>query len=121
MKNGKRSYCYFCSASKLKIGVPCTNAYIHEIPLMEAAAEAMNWQLRLLGKIENKEKDSKEELISMELLNILIDKILVYSPEKIKVTCRFADELEKWRQEIQADIPQEREQRIDRRVCCEVS
>lgn len=121
VKNGKRSYCYFCSASKLKIGVPCTNAYIHEIPLMEAAAEAMNWQLRLLGKIENKEKDSKEELISMELLNILIDKILVYSPEKIKVTCRFADELEKWRQEIQADIPQEREQRIDRRVCCEVS
>lgn len=50
-----------------------------------------------------------DDVISMELLDLLIDKIVVYSPEKVEVTYSFADELEKWCQELQADIPQERE------------
>lgn len=34
-----------------------------------------------------------DDVISMELLDILIDKIVVYSPEKVEVTYSFADEL----------------------------
>lgn len=184
VKNGKRDYCYFCSASKSKTGVHCTNTYIHEIPLMEAVTEATDWQLRVLGKIENswnrqkqpeeykkKEKEIEnqkkdleedvnrikilrqeiyedmkkgqlsqadyeyekkrlekkleeydigmasfmegngmekevkgaemsDDVISMELLDTLIDKIMVYSPKKVEVTYSFADELEKWCQEL---------------------
>ena len=207
VKNGKRDYCYFCNTPKSKIGVHCTNTYIHEIPLMEAVTEATDRQLRLLGKIENswnqqnqsedykkKEKeivnqkkdleesvsririlrqeiyaDMKEGLLSpidyeyekkrltkkqkeyddalvsfmegdrmvkeveeilgtyrqnalelgragtpndmifMKLLDSLIDKIVVYSPKKVVVTYSFADQLEKWCQELQADITQEKE------------
>lgn len=207
VENGKRDYCYFCNAPKSKIGVYCTNTYIHEIPLMEAITEATDRQLRLLGRIEsrwNRQKQSEEykikeketenqkkdleeavnrikilgqeiyadmkegllspadyeyekkrlskkleeydaamaslmesdrmekeleevlgryrqnvlelegvgmsdDVISMELLDTLIDKIVVYSPEKVEVTYSFADELEKWYQELQTDIPQERE------------
>lgn len=207
VKNGKRDYCYFCNVPKSKIGVHCTNTYIHEIPLMEAVTEATDRQLRLLGKIENcwsrqkqseghkkkekeianKKKDLEEavnrikilrqeiyadmkegllsptdyeyerkrltkkmgeydvaianlmegdrvekeveevlgryrqsvielggagtsdDVISMELLDSLIEKVVVYSPEKVEVTYSFANELEKWCQELQADISQERE------------
>ncbi len=35
------------------------------------------------------------DMISMELLDTLIDKIVVYSPEKVEITYSFADELEK--------------------------
>lgn len=207
VKNRKRDYCYFCSASKSKIGIHCTNTHIHEIPLMEAVIEATDRQLRLLGKIETswsrqkqseeyrkKEKETEQQkedleeavsrikllkqeiyadmkegllspddyeyekkrlqkklgeynatmrslmegkkmekelekvlgqyrqnvlemegvgmaddVISMKLLDALIDKIVVFSPEKIEVTYSFADELEKWCQVLQANIPQERE------------
>lgn len=50
-----------------------------------------------------------DDVISIELLDTLIDKIVVYSPEKVEVTYSFADELEKWCQRLQADIPQEGE------------
>lgn len=52
---------------------------------------------------------TSDDVISMELLDLLIDKIIVYSPEKVEITYSFANELEKWCQELQADIPQERE------------
>ena len=41
-----------------------------------------------------------DDVISMELLDLLIDKIVVYSPEKVEVTYSFADELKKWCQEL---------------------
>ena len=50
-----------------------------------------------------------DNVISMELLDTLIDKIVVYSPEKVEVTYSYVDELEKWYQELQLDIPQEKE------------
>lgn len=205
--NGKRDYCFFCGAPKLKLGVHCTNTHIHEIPLMEAVTEATDRQLRLLGKIEsgwNRQKQSEEykkkeqitesrkkdleeaidrvkkqkeeiyadrkegllspddyeyekkrlvkkleeydaameslmkdsrmekemedvlerhrenvlnlkgegiadDVISMDLLDTLVKKIVVYSPERVKVTFAFSDELEEWTRKLQTDAPRERE------------
>jgi hypothetical protein len=43
---------------------------------------------------------TSDDVISMELLDLLIDKIVVYSPEKVEITYSFANELEKWCQEL---------------------
>ena len=69
---------------------------------------------KLLGRyrqsvLELEGVGKSDDVISMELLDLLIDKIVVYSPEKIEVTYSFADELEKG------------SGKIDRRICCQVS
>lgn len=53
VKDGIRTYLYYCNASSAKINVDCTNTHIHEVPLMEAVTRAVDQQLHLLGNWQN--------------------------------------------------------------------
>lgn len=61
---------------------------------------------------------TSDDVISMELLDLLIDKIVVYSPEKVEITYSFANELEKWYRRI---YHRKGSGKIDRWICCQVS
>lgn len=75
---------------------------------VEKELEEVLWRYRQ-NVFELEDMGMSDDVISMELLDTLIDKIVVYSPEKVEVTYSYADELEKWCQELQSDIPQEKE------------
>lgn len=186
-----RDYAYYCEASHMKIGLHCTNTYIHEVPLMEALQGIADQHLRMVGtwgkqwkkyseekvgktkdwnfrekrlneemaivkkqkqelyadlkegllstadyeyekvRLIRKQEEYAEELeeigrkkemeqnthemlqeyrsnilsmrneeISLEMLDSLISKITVFSPERVEVTFSFADEFEKWGKEF---------------------
>jgi len=60
----------------------------------EKAIETLNICLK-----ENLQAEDKK--IPLEILNILIEKIIVESPEQIVIKCTYADLLEKWCREMQ--------------------
>lgn len=83
-------------------------ASLMESDRVEKELEEVLWWYRQ-NVFELEGMGMSDDVISMELLDTLIDKIVVYSLEKVEVTYSYADELEKWCQELQSDIPQEKE------------
>ena len=59
---------------------------------MEKELEEVLWRYRQ-NVFELEGMGMSDDVISMELLDTLIDKIVVYSPEKVEVTYSYADEL----------------------------
>lgn len=106
VKRGKREYSFFCSAPQNILGANCTDTYIYEEPLLEAVIKATEQQVRLTGTLENywnrkkqsqsylKEKQENESRkqsieeseLTVDMLAQLIDKIVVFSSERIEIT-----------------------------------
>ena len=87
----------------------------------DAAMESLMKDSRMEKKLEDvlerhcknvlnlKGEGIADDVISMDLLDALVKKIVVYSPERVKVTFAFSDELEEWTRKLQTDAPRERE------------
>lgn len=101
VKNNVREYCYFCNSPSVKINASCTNTHIHEIPFMETIMKSADLQLGLSGTLENQWNRKKtvpgfkNNSLPIDLLDRLIDKIIILSPERIEITYSFSDPMKK--------------------------
>ena len=51
VRNGVRSYCYYCDSKRTRNDAECIRTTIQEAPFMEAVKNVTGWQLQLIGAV----------------------------------------------------------------------
>lgn len=107
VKKQNRDYYYYCVSPSEQIGAQCTNTYIHEEPLMEVLRKVTTQQLYQVDKEVMRERFSsmvaQEEGIPLDILDSLIERITVFSSNRIEVTFSYADIFRRRRHEELSD------------------
>lgn len=92
----ERDYCFYCVSPGEKIGTHCKNTHIHEEPLIKALRESTKQHLGIVSEEKLLEcypgiTSMKDSEIPLKLLDRLIERITVFSPERIEVTFSYVD------------------------------